>query len=99
MKINTVLVLLAALTFAGCGKTPPTGKEVRIQLRRGDALGAAANLPLSPRTFSVNGAETGLSGKIVKVTEEWVVLDTMDVPPSRIWIPKASILLIEYRPF
>lgn len=98
MKILTLVVLLSALAFAGCGKTPPAGKEVRIQLRRGDVLGAAAPLPISPRTYSINGVDTALSGKIVEVTADWVVLDTAEVPAVRIWIPRSNVLLIEYRP-
>jgi hypothetical protein len=96
MKSKTLLLVAIAL-LSGCSKSPPTGKEVSLQLRRGDALGSGANLPVPPRTSGINGAETGLSGKLVKITDEWVVIDTNDIPAARIWIPKGNILLIEYR--
>lgn len=98
MKAYLVLALFCVPILAGCDQTPPTGKLVRIQLRRGDALGAASSLPISPRTYSINGVDTALSGKISKVTDDWVVLDASDAPLIRIWIPRSNILLIEYPP-
>lgn len=92
-----ILLLIVTAFLAGCEKSPPIGKEVSLQLRRGDALGSGANLPVPPRTGGINGAETGISGKLVQITDEWVVVDTNGMNAARIWIPKINILLIEYR--
>jgi len=71
---------------------PPIGKDCVIQFRRGDALGGASNLPVSPITGSINGAQTSMAGKLRNVTEEWIVIESN---ASTYWIPKASILLIQ----
>jgi hypothetical protein len=74
-------------------ENPPTGKEATIQFRRGDSLGGGGNLPTGPTVNSTNGAAVSLSGKIIKIEGDWVVVE---VGQEEIWIPKSSILLIQY---
>lgn len=77
----------------GGERTPPIGKDCVVQFRR-DALGAAAALPVSPLTGSINGAETTVSGKLAMVGSEWVVV-TRNIGGD-LWIPKTSVLLIQF---
>lgn len=70
----------------------PVGKVCTIQFRRGDALGSGANLPVSPLTNGINGADTSIIGKLRLVSEEWLVLER---DAATIWIPKSAILLIQ----
>jgi len=97
MKSASLLLCLSLVSLAGCSQSPPADKQVFIQLRRGDALGSGAALPVPPRTFGVNGTEVGISGRLVKITDEWIAVDTADTPSVRLWIPKFNVLLIEYR--
>ena len=93
------LALLGSVVFSGCGKqdVPPdvpalqVGKACTVQFRR-DALGAAANIPVSPTTHNINGAETCVMGTLKRAMAEWVVLERNG---KEIWIPKSVILLIE----
>ena len=94
------IALLIALVFAtsnqtkaalGGERTPPVGKECVVQFRR-DALGTAASLPVAPTTGSINGAQTAIGGKLLMVNSEWVLLNN----GNDLWIPRASILLIQY---
>lgn len=90
-----VLALFVSVVFTGCDRAEApaleTGKDCTVQFRR-DALGAAANLPVSPTTHSINGAETCVMGTLKRATAEWVVLERNG---KEIWIPKSVILLIE----
>lgn len=94
MKMNYVFAALVAVTIllSGCGRPgqPPTGKNVTVQFRR-DALGSAHTLPISPTTDSQNGAKVSLQGKLIKVNEEWVVLEYQK---KKHWIPRDAVLLI-----
>lgn len=74
------------------GAQPPVGKECVIQFRRGDALGGAGNLPVSPTTGGINGAEVALSGILRSITPEWIALERKE---TTLWIPKESVLLIQ----
>lgn len=89
------LALFVSVVFTGCGgpEAPAleTGKACTVQFRR-DALGAAANLPVSPTTHSINGAATCVMGTLKRATGEWVVIEKN---AKEIWIPRSVILLIE----
>ena len=84
---------------------PKPGTMVTVQFRR-DALGAASNLPISPTTGSINGARVSIQGNLVAVNQEAVLLLSMEghsrriidgIPqPRLLWIPKSSILMIDY---
>jgi len=95
------LGLAGALAVAGCGDDDPppadpmlggrVGDNCTIYLRR-DALGMAGPSPSSPLTGNHNGADTAVSGKLVRVNAEWVVI--VDGGRERT-IPKSVILVIE----
>ena len=70
------------------------GKTVQVQFRR-DALGAGADLPVSPTTDSINGAETSIGGTLTAVEPHAIVLNANDGPK---WIPREVILLVESTP-
>lgn len=85
----------------GCNSSPPSdestfsrkiGSGCVVQFRR-DALGAAASLPVSPRTGEINGASVTVAGELVRVTNTWVVIRTGD---HEFFIPKESILMLEF---
>ena len=93
MKTRVLAPLLALL--AACSDVPtdlPLGETVTVQFRR-DALGGGANLPVPPTTNSVNGAEVSLTGKLLRVDFDWILLD---VPGSTSlhWIDIDSVLLV-----
>lgn len=94
MKKLHLAISLTVMTMilSGCGRPsqPPTGKNVTVQFRR-DALGSAHSLPISPTTDSINGARVSLTGKLIIINEEWVVLD---FEKNKHWIPRDAILLI-----
>ena len=99
--MRTLLITLASLALAGCasGETgtphpgdPPIGAQCRLQFNRSD-LGAAASLPIPPTTGSINGAEVSVSGKILSIDEDWVVLDDGH---SKLWVPRRNVLLLMF---
>jgi hypothetical protein len=104
-----VLIFFAALLLAGIAcwyvhhpnrahhVGPKPGEQCIVQLRR-DALGGAANLPVSPLTDNINGATVALGGWLVAVNHEAIVLDCHASQRyfKRLWIPNSSILLIAY---
>ena len=93
---STIFLILAALLLPGCDRPQEhlkslIGEPVKVQFRR-DALGAAAALPVSPTTDSINGAATSISGTLVAVEVDSVVLT---VNENTKWIPRDVILSIE----
>jgi hypothetical protein len=99
--MNQILIIPAvALLLSSCGPSSslPVGKDVVVQFDR-NSLGAAAPLPVSPNTRSINGAETSLEGKLLKVSDAWIVLQTganQDKPSivRTFWIPVQKVLSI-----
>jgi hypothetical protein len=102
-----ILSVLMASILAGCKSDTPTdmtsselakwiGKNVTIQFRR-DALGAAADLPISPTTGSINGAEVTVNGNLLNVDATGITIGIYQRPNSR-WIPKDVILFVELNP-
>ena len=81
------------------------GTICTVQFRR-DALGTAKDLPVSPTTNSINGAIVSMRGELIAINHDVILLDQVnnhyivnDVPQmKRFWIPKSSILSIEYEP-
>ncbi len=70
------------------------GDTVRVQFRR-DALGAAAPLPISPKTGEINGASTTLVGTLIKAEFNAIVVEA----DGRLnWIPREVILLVQGKP-
>src|SRR6185436_14020736 len=83
-------------------RDPPLGRDCIVQFRR-DFLGTARDIPVSPTLGSINGAETCVRGKLVVVTDEWIVLSyTVPVAAKPIerefWIPRSVVLLLEMSP-
>jgi len=98
------LGLALFLLLVGCGggqRVEPLGpiahklgKPCNVQFRRGDALGGGSNLPVSPTTGSINGAEVALSGTLVSLGDGWVVVSSAN--NKEYHIPVGSILMIEF---
>mgnify|MGYP001447369756 FL=1 len=62
-----------------------------MQFRR-DALGAAANLPISPTAGSINGVSTTIVGTLAIVESDAIVVDA----DNRLkWVPREVILFVE----
>jgi len=67
------------------------GRRCTVQFR-GDALGAAADLPVSPTTGNINGADVSISGTLETVEGEWLAIKS----GSRAqFIPQTAVLMIQ----
>lgn len=65
-----------------------------VQFRR-DALGAGANLPISPSTGEINGASVTLRGKLLAAEGEGLVIeDSVHFRGGTVWIPYHVILSV-----
>jgi hypothetical protein len=90
--------LCGVLAFSGCGDRSAqpiygkSGTQCEVQFRR-DALGAAAALPISPQTGSINGAVVALNGKLEKTGVDWIVVSNADGDHL---IPMHAILLVSF---
>jgi hypothetical protein len=95
------IALVGVLALTGCsGSTPPpadpmlsgrVGDSCTVYFRR-DALGMAAGSPSPPTTGNHNGADTQVSGKLVRLNAEWVAVTD---GKREFTIPKGVILMIE----
>jgi hypothetical protein len=95
------LGLIGVLAVTGCGGDDPpppdpmlggrVGDNCTVYLRR-DALGMAAPSPSPALTGNHNGADTAVSGKLIRVNAEWVVIAD---GRRELTIPKSAILVIE----
>jgi hypothetical protein len=81
---------------------PKIGTMCTVQFRR-DALGAGANIPVSPTVNISDGASVSIGGQFQGINHEAILLEydginaeNQRVRPCQLWIPKSSILLIEY---
>ncbi len=99
-KPITTLSLLIALCgcglLSGCASvgTPRAGAVCSVQFRR-DALGANRNLPISPMTDRIDGAEVSVTGKFKSMSEDWIVVQDNT---GDIWIPRGMVLLFKVFP-
>ena len=103
--MRTLSAILATMTLilGGCGtpsavvEKPPfaqnIGKNCTVQFRRGDALGAGRDLPVSPTTDNINGADVSVSGKLRAVADGWIAIEFEN---TEYCIPRESILLIKF---
>ena len=73
---------------------PPVGQGLicTLQFKR-DLLGAGANLPISPMTTNINGAQVSIRGKLVRFDREWVVLEAEG---QTLWVPTQNVLLLQW---
>jgi hypothetical protein len=83
-------------------RQPPTGRDCTVQFRR-DFLGTSRDLPVSPTANTIGGSETCVRGRLMAVTDEWVVLayavPVGNKPLEReFWIPRNVVLLIDIAP-
>jgi hypothetical protein len=95
------VALLGVAALAGCSNSVPPfpdpmlagriGDNCTVYFRR-DALGMAAGSPSSPLTGNHNGADTQVSGQLVRLNAEWLVVAD---GKREFTIPKAVVLLIE----
>lgn len=105
-KIAVMGVVLLALCFvvSGCKhrhKTDALSEKINssctVHFNR-TALGGTSSNIVSVRTDNLNGAEISQSGKLLKVTPEWIVLEyylNNDLKMKRTaWIPRNVILLV-----
>ena len=96
------IALSFPLILCSCSedKGPAPGSTVIVQIRR-DALGTAAANPVPPLTISMNGASTQVSGKLVSIDRNWIVLtdagDATDLHSGHknVWISRSAVLLIQ----
>lgn len=102
MRIIVVTVLLLLAATSGCDQqtnassraatTPPVGSNCSVQFRR-DLLGATMDLPISPMTSSIDGAQVNVHGTLVDINAEWVILDRSG---TTLWIPRENVLLLSF---
>jgi len=90
---------------------PKPGTRCTVQFRRGDALGSGADIPVNPATNIINGAVVSMNGTLVAINHEAIILErvnvnrteyesgeiTIQTNTDHVWIPKSSILLIQYK--
>lgn len=94
------LTILVLALLAGCAdrtreRSPlqsQIGKNCVVYFRR-DALGMAADIPSSPTTGRLNGADVQQVGQLMESSAEWVVLN---LHGQVYHIPRAAILMIEF---
>lgn len=94
---------LVAFLLSGCSNPPPVpekppladkvGQNCIVQFKRGDGLGAGGNLPVSPTTGTINGAEVSVSGKLRAVSGGWIAVESDN---REYCIPRESILLVQF---
>ncbi len=93
----TTLSLLIALCgcglLSGCASVggPRAGAPCKVQFRR-DALGTHRNLPISPMTDGIDGAEVSVNGQFKSMSKDWIVVQDNN---GDIWIPRATVLLFK----
>ena len=101
MRIAILLMTIASLALAGCASgmsgarqagDPPIGADCRLQFRPSD-LGVATSLPVPPTVGAINGADVNVSGKLLRIDQDWVVLDT---GRSKLWVPRRNVLLLQF---
>jgi hypothetical protein len=100
MRIGAIFLLVGLSFFTGCsGNAPPAdpmltgriGDNCTVYFRH-DALGMAAAGPASPTTDNHNGADTQVSGKLLRVNSGWICVE---VDKAEHTIPKEAILLVK----
>lgn len=92
--------LVFAVAIAGCGGgtddgplVARLGRRCTVQFRRGDALGAGGDLPVSPTTGNINGAQVNLEGTLRAVGGGWIAVESAG---RAYCIPRDAILLVEF---
>jgi hypothetical protein len=86
---STLLALVVCGCASGSTMSPPIGSTCSVHFRR-DSLGVASESPIPISTGTHNGAEIILSGEIVKMDDEWLVLKVAG--KTETWVPQNVIL-------
>jgi len=94
--LSTCLLVGSTFGLIGCdtrgnGPQPPTGSQVTVQFRR-DYLGGAKDGPASATLGSINDNQVALQGKLVRVTDEWLVVENQG---REQWVPRAAVLYVD----
>lgn len=92
----TIALLSTSVVLIGCETRPVVapGTKCAVQFRR-DALGAAANLPVSPDTDNINGAQVSLTGTLKSMNADWIVVTQ---GKTDYWIARDSVLMLKIEP-
>lgn len=100
--LNCVLVVIA-IAMVGLYLSRPDALSEKVNSNctiyfNRDALGGtpATIVPITCDNF--NGAQVSLSGKLVKVTSEWIIIETFigndDKNKQMYWAPRNVVLLV-----
>ena len=102
--LSWTLLALVALGLCGCNSgstatadssqervtiSPPVGSACDVHVHR-NLLGVASDTPISIESGTYNGADLFISGYVVKMDHEWLVLKVDDNTEK--WIPRNVIL-------
>lgn len=105
MRAVAASVLLLLLVASGCNRqssaasstkaeiASPIGARCTVQFRR-DVLGGSMDVPVSPTTDRINGVDVSVTGELVDMTSEWIVLERH--PGGVLWIPRQNVLLLRF---
>jgi hypothetical protein len=74
----------------------PLNAQCRVQFKRDLLGGGAIPLPIGPTVVETNGASVSVSGKLRRLDDDWVVVDTADGPS--LWVPRQNVLLLQFQP-
>lgn len=107
MRVIAATTFLLLAVTSGCDRqtnaasssktatTTPVGSYCTVQFRR-DLLGVNRDSPIPPTTGSFNGAQVVVSGTLVDINAEWVILDKSASTGSTLWIPRQNVLLLSF---
>jgi hypothetical protein len=100
MRAGAICILIGLSFVAGCaGNASPSadpmlsghiGENCIVHFRH-DALGMAAAGPAPPRSGNHNGADTEVSGKLLRVNAVWICIG---IDKAEFTIPKEAILWV-----
>jgi len=103
MRSALAVMPLLAVLVGGCSnptqapeQTPladKVGRRCTVQFKRGDGLGAGGDIPVSPATGVINGAEVCVVGQLRGVSGDWIEVESAD---REYVIPRESILLVQF---
>jgi len=103
MRTLSAITMMSILAIGGCSRSqhavekPPfmdkIGQPCIVQFRRGDALGAGGDLPVSFDSDNVNGADLSVKGTLRAMSGDWIVVQSGE---SEYCIPRESVLLVRF---
>ena len=103
MRRLAFITMMGVLAIGGCSgsqhavEKPPfmdkIGQPCTVQFRRGDALGAGGDRPVSFDTDNFNGADLSVRGTLRAMSGDWIVVQSGE---SEYCIPRESVLLVRF---